>query len=232
MVWFTWLPAEAKETWLCESEWDAMLLGWMLRKADLPIAVASFTCGSGHVPPTEQLQKLPGQVTIFYDWDESGEKGSRKAALALNKRSRIAQVPKPDNCPVKGWDVSNAINASFTLTQFAAAASNAVKPALEPRKENPLRARLVTKRQFIFSSDHPESDHPMFVTNILDDHFRCPRKKLLLGQNPGKRGWQGKVVRLLGEDNLYALVHWMGDRRACRELLEDLELVEEGDPNA
>ncbi|NJL41108.1 MAG: AAA family ATPase [Leptolyngbyaceae cyanobacterium SM1_4_3] len=149
MVWFTWLPAEAKETWLCEGEWDAILLGWMLRKADSPIAVASFTCGASTVPPTEQLQKLPGQVTIFYDGDEAGDKGSRKVALALGDGARIAQVPRADDCQISGWDVSDAINAGFTLAQFAAAAANAVKPALEPRKENPLRARLVSNDELI-----------------------------------------------------------------------------------
>jgi hypothetical protein len=54
MVWLTRNTSEATETWLCEGEWDAMLLGYALARTDLPIAVACFTCGCGTVPPLDQ----------------------------------------------------------------------------------------------------------------------------------------------------------------------------------
>jgi len=51
-AYFTWNPSEATQTYLCEGEWDAIMLGWlMLQAGEQTIAVATFTCGSGNVPP-------------------------------------------------------------------------------------------------------------------------------------------------------------------------------------
>lgn len=159
-VFFTWLPAEAQETWLCEGEWDAMVMGKMLREGNAPIACATFTCGAGNVPSPEQLALLPGTVAIFYDRNDApmpngkipGDEGAKKVALALGDRGRIALVPMADDCPVQGWDVSNAIAAGFTLTDFTAAAVAAVAPpqsATATTKANPLKARLVSNDDMI-----------------------------------------------------------------------------------
>jgi DNA primase len=75
------------------------------------------------VPKQEELNRLPGQVVIFYDRDKAGEEGSQKLASALPERGRIALVPVPDNCQVKGWDISNALDAGYTWDDFKAAAS-------------------------------------------------------------------------------------------------------------
>lgn len=112
-VWFTYLPAEATATWLCEGEWDAIVLGWQVRQAELPIAVATFTTGCQTIPPDEQLALLPGSVIVFYDrndqplknGDRPGEVGARKVAKRLGDRCKIALVPMPNDCQVKGWDV-------------------------------------------------------------------------------------------------------------------------------
>jgi hypothetical protein len=151
-VFLTWLPAGAKETWLCEGEWDAMLLGKLLRDANVDIAVASFTCGASTVPPKEQLDLLPGTVAIFYDRNDKplkngkipGDEGAKKVAAALGDRGRIAQVPMPEGCDHHGWDVSDAINAKYGLTDFTAAAVGAIAPPPEqaPATANPLKANL------------------------------------------------------------------------------------------
>jgi hypothetical protein len=36
------------------------------------ITIATFTCGCNVIPCPKQLQRLPGQVFIFYDRDEPG----------------------------------------------------------------------------------------------------------------------------------------------------------------
>ncbi|WNZ28193.1 AAA family ATPase (plasmid) [Leptolyngbya sp. NK1-12] len=150
-VWFTWLPAEAEATWLCEGEWDAIMLGWQVRQAELPIAVASFTCGCSAVPPPSELKLLPGEVVIFYDRNDKplkdgtipGEKGATKLAQALGERGKIALVPMPQTCQIHGWDVSDALNHGFTLEDFLEAANRAVAATDEPAKtDNPLRAHL------------------------------------------------------------------------------------------
>lgn len=150
-VWFSYLPSEARETWLCEGEWDAMLLGWQVRQSELPVAVASFTCGCSAVPPETELALLPGQVIIFYDRNDKplkdgtrpGEKGAIKVAKALGDRGKVALVPMPQDCQIQGWDVSDALNNGFTLTDFLQAAAAALEATDTPSKgDNPLRAHL------------------------------------------------------------------------------------------
>jgi len=151
--WFTWRPAEATETWLCEGEWDAILLGWAVRSSGLPVAVATFTCGCSAVPPASELEQLPGDVIIFYDRNDQplksgiipGDAGAKKVAAALGDRGRVARVPMPDDCQIHGWDVSNALNHGFTLEHFMAAANQAMKvePELPTEKSNSLKSRLV-----------------------------------------------------------------------------------------
>ncbi|MBW4467994.1 MAG: AAA family ATPase [Pegethrix bostrychoides GSE-TBD4-15B] len=153
LVWFSYLPAEASQTWLCEGEWDAMLLGWHVRQADLPVAVASFTCGCKNVPPADQLELLPGDVTIFYDRNDKplkdgsrpGDDGALKAAKALGDRAKLGKVPMFLDSEAQGWDVTDAFKAGYTLTHFVAAAAAATAPPAPPevKKHNPLRERLV-----------------------------------------------------------------------------------------
>lgn len=150
-LFLTWLPAEATETWLCEGEWDAMMLGWAARQAELPVAVCSFTCGCSSVPPAGELEKMPGEVIIFYDRNDKplengkipGEEGAKKVAAALGDRAKIAQVPMPTYCEIEGWDVSDAFNAAYKIQDFIEAANNAVLTQPEkPQRTNPLREHL------------------------------------------------------------------------------------------
>ncbi|WP_041660550.1 AAA family ATPase [Acaryochloris marina] len=127
MVYFTHKPKAAKQTYLCEGEWDAILLGWAMRD-DTKIAISTFTCGCNVIPPTEQLQRLPGPVTIFYDLDPPGQKGAEKLALQLGHRAKIAQVPFNQTPIPKGWDISDALNADCSLSQIKAAARQATRP--------------------------------------------------------------------------------------------------------
>lgn len=160
-TWFTWLPDGAIATYLCEGEWDAMLLGWQARQNNSTIAVATFTCGCDTVPPLLELSKLPGKVTIFYDRNDNpngatgerpGEKGAIKVALALTGQAAIALVPqRPEHANILGWDVSDAINAGFSFDDFVAAATNAITPAppSPPKTSNPLEARVITNKELM-----------------------------------------------------------------------------------
>ncbi len=145
MTFFTHLPEQASRTWQCEGEWDAIRLGWLVKSSEQlkdSVAVACFTTGCGNVPTATELDKLPGQVTIFYDRNDKptksglipGEDGARKLAIALSGRSAIAAVPMPEDCQVKGWDASNALDAGYTLADFVqaeTAATEVVKPRAE-----------------------------------------------------------------------------------------------------
>jgi hypothetical protein len=139
-IFYTHLPEAATATWFCEGEWDAMRLGWLARQLQSTIAVCCSTAGCGTVPRQEVLESLPGVVTIFFDRNDAptkngtvpGEAGAQKLALALGERSRVALVPMPEDCVVKGWDVSNALDAGFSWADFVAAAQAAVQPEALP----------------------------------------------------------------------------------------------------
>ena len=122
-IWFTHNPDEAQETWFCEGEWDTLLLGELARQQGKKVAVACSTAGAGSLPKQEELCRLPGLVTTFFDRDEAGTKGAQKLVEALGERGRIALVPMKGDCQVKGWDVSNALDAGYTWEDFEAAAS-------------------------------------------------------------------------------------------------------------
>jgi archaellum biogenesis ATPase FlaH len=128
MVYCTHKLDQAKQTYLCEGEWDAMLLGWAMRDVT-DIAIATFTCGCNVIPCPEQLQRLLGQVFIFYDRDEPGQKGAEKLARVLGDRSWIARVPCRETTPPKGWDISDALNSGFTLEAIRTAARTATRLA-------------------------------------------------------------------------------------------------------
>ncbi|MGB3492793.1 MAG: AAA family ATPase [Elainellaceae cyanobacterium] len=152
MVFITHKPESATETWLCEGEWDAIMLGWMLREQK-EIAVACFTCGAGNVPPDDELEKLPGQITIFYDrndkplknGDRPGEVGATRAAERMGERAKISLVPMPNGCKTSGWDVSDAIQNGFDQAAFMEAAAVATKP----KSKNPVRSRLLTNDELM-----------------------------------------------------------------------------------
>ncbi len=166
-VFTTHQPDHPTQTWLCEGEWDAMYLGWLVRGSDLKnhIQVATFTAGSGNVPPQSELEKLQGDVIVFYDRDEAGEKGAAKVAAALTSRCKITTVPHPDNAPT-GWDVSDALNNGYDLDAFTEAATNAIQPTPTKGKENPLRSRLLTTDELIARApDYQEWLIPDLLTN-------------------------------------------------------------------
>jgi hypothetical protein len=147
VVWFTHQPVDPEQTWIVAGEWDAMALGWAMRDQSA-IAVCTFTAGEGNLPRDKaEMEKLKGQLVTFYDLDDAGTKGAAKVQAAFPDRCKVATVPAPQNAPV-GWDVSDSLNAGYTLSDFTEAAQVA-KAFTAPRKPNPLRDKLVTNRDLI-----------------------------------------------------------------------------------
>jgi hypothetical protein len=175
-VWFTHLPDNATETYLCEGEWDGMLLGWMAKQNNSGIAVATFTCGCETVPQESELVRLPGKVTIFYDRNDKpnektgerpGEKGAKKVATALGNRCAIALVPqKEEHASVHGWDISDAINAGFTWEDFVAAAAAAAVELPQERVANALENRTVSNSELMATA-------PDYIDWLVPDLLTC-----------------------------------------------------------
>lgn len=148
MVYTTHAPASPRETWLCEGEWDAIVLGWAVRHSELKndVQVSCFTCGAGNVPSNEELFKLRGTVVTLYDRDEAGAKGANAVGQRLKDRVRVGTVPAPQDVP-KGWDISDAMDQGlFTQIVAAVAAAKPWEPAKEP---NPLRDRIITNDEML-----------------------------------------------------------------------------------
>ncbi len=138
-IWFTYKPEDATQTWFAEGEWDAMRLGQIAEQQDEKVAIACSTGGCGTVPSRDHLDGLPGDIVIFYDRNDeprkdgtrSGDVGALKLALALGGRGRIGLVPMPNDCAVRGWDVSNALDDGFSWSDFEQAAVEATVPTVE-----------------------------------------------------------------------------------------------------
>jgi hypothetical protein len=89
------------------------------------------------VPSAEERSRLPGTVTILYDRDEAGLLGAQRLASSLEGRGQIALVPMPEDCQIKGWDVSNALDAGYTWEDLRAATLVEVTPPSKPYKHEP-----------------------------------------------------------------------------------------------
>lgn len=176
-VFFTWNPPGAEQTFLCEGEWDAMMLGWrvMNHPEGEKIAVACFTCGCGSVPDQPELSRLPGQIVIFYDLNDEpgkdgrkpGEEGAKKAAWAIGDRALIGSVPQlAEDEEIEGWDISDALTRGFDVDDIIAAAKDAVPAPPTERPPNALRDRLVSFKELVErTSDTQEWIVPGLLTS-------------------------------------------------------------------
>ena len=171
-VFFTHQPENAKQTYLCEGEWDAIRLGWEMRDAEYT-AVACFTCGCSASPSVEELDRLPGDVIIFYDLDEPGKKGAQKLAERLGKRAKIATVPAPED-RLDGWDISDALN--YTDLETIQAAANAAASWKPPAKVSQLRQRII-------SNDELMARAPDYIDWLIPDVL-TPNELFILGMPP------------------------------------------------
>ncbi len=215
-VWFTHKPDAATETWLCEGEWDAILLAQVMRSQKTGnIAIATTTTGAGNVPDREQLDLFVGKVTIWYDLDQPGTDGAQKMAKALGDRAVIAIVPAPAEHK-SGYDVSDAINDGKTLQDFLDAAQQAI-PAIQAQvpEANSLRSRLKSATEIMDTApDYVEYlCYELITANELQIIASPPRagKSLLMlslarcvatGQDfMGRPTEQGKVLYIIVEDD-------------------------------
>jgi len=104
--WYFTLQTEGKELWICEGEWDALLLGQTLYDQQLEISVCTATCGAGGIPKDLSPLDHYDRIVIFYDRDDAGEKGAKKLAEAIGDRAFISTIPAPVDHK-KGFDITD-----------------------------------------------------------------------------------------------------------------------------
>ena len=148
MTYITHAPERPTQTWLCEGEWDAIMMGWRVKHdPDLSqrVSVACFTCGAGNVPHSSEWERLQWPILVWYDRDDAGQKGARKLQQQMKSICRICDVPVPRDRPApSGWDVSDAINEGL-FGEFPPAATN----TKEWKSPNPLRKRMITNDELL-----------------------------------------------------------------------------------
>jgi 5S rRNA maturation endonuclease (ribonuclease M5)/transcription antitermination factor NusG len=140
--WFT-RKTDAKEIWICEGEWDAIVMANHL--GDRAIDVCTSTTGAGNVPNDLSPLARYDRICIFYDLDEAGKAGAEKLAGKLGDRAKIATVPHPENCKA-GYDVTDALGDKFAIENFIESAKVAIGP---PPTKNELRERLITTQELL-----------------------------------------------------------------------------------
>lgn len=103
-------PAGSR-VWVCEGEWDAMALRWLLSLARRKGEIVSYVPGAG-VFKREWAALFKGHdVVLCYDNDEAGDKGSARAAEVLAREPRsIRFLHWPDTLP-RGWDIRDYVVA-------------------------------------------------------------------------------------------------------------------------
>ncbi len=201
-IYFTHNPPHATRTFFCEGEWDAICLGWLASQRGEQVAIACSTSGCSSTPSPEQLALLPGEVLIFYDRNDkpksdgtrAGEEGALKMALALAGRGRIAQVPMPDGCTKPGWDVSDALNAGYTWSDFEKAASAAVDVELtSATKENGNGGNGTPERQtFVAMRER--------LIELLNRALTPSAQTEALNELSLSSGWSVREIRTLVDD--------------------------------
>jgi hypothetical protein len=118
----------AKRVWLCEGEWDAMAMRWLLRECgERGDAVASLP-GARSLKP-EWVALLRGKkVTVCGDNDEDGDRMAEKVWRALGGVG-VDFVNWPDSLPTK-YDVRDFVSAR---TKNPARALAALRALLSPK---------------------------------------------------------------------------------------------------
>ncbi len=144
-VWVVYNPQDATQNWYTEGEWDAMALGYLAMCTGEKVAIACSTGGCGKVPPVEQLNTLPRPLFTWFDRNDGlnkqglrpGDEGARKLVEVLSGHGFAAQVPMPENCEVKGWDVSDALGNGYGMDDFRTAAERAYKAHISANESGP-----------------------------------------------------------------------------------------------
>ncbi len=129
-VWTIYNPEGATQTWYTEGEWDGMALAYLAHCQSEKVAIACSTSGCGTVPPVEQLNALTCPLFTFFDRNDGlntlgvrpGDNGARKLVEVLAGRGVVALVPMPEDCEIKGWDVSDSLAHGYGMNDFRAAA--------------------------------------------------------------------------------------------------------------
>jgi MoxR-like ATPase len=135
----------SEAVYLCEGEWDAIALQWMLRRLNEPGVVVGVP-GAGTFKP-EWVQWLQGrQVHTLYDYDNAGRKGEELVLERLKGHVRkLTFVHWPDEVPL-GFDTRDWIVYGAITRDTAPECWEKLKRRFheKPKWQNPETPKVVT----------------------------------------------------------------------------------------
>jgi len=170
--WYFTHQPEGKEIWICEGEWDALLLGQKLYNNQSDISICTATCGAGGIPKDLSALDQYDRIVIFYDLDDAGEKGAKKLAESIGDRAFIGTVPACEN-PKNGYDITDGFK------EFGDQYLEMLQEASKRREAPPVIEEIVEKiieqpEQEIIHLDRYDPDEPP-----ISEHFnQIAQKKL------------------------------------------------------
>lgn len=188
--------------WLCEGEWDAIALGWMVKNSSVAglITVATATTGAGNVPPGQEIDLwMPDQsapIVTWFDLDKAGREGAEKwrkklgsrvanADLTLTRTRTLEGDAFEGAGAVDGFDMSDAIAGGVELKDLLAEAARAIaaipkattdQPPTATKEVNPLRKHL-------FRNDEYIAQAPDYIDWLVQD-LLTPNELFVLGMPP------------------------------------------------
>lgn len=169
--WYFTLQADSTELWICEGEWDALLLGQILYDNQINISVCTATCGSGNIPKDLSPLDQYDRIVIFYDLDDSGETGAKKLADAIGDRAIIAKTPSPIE-PKKGYDITDGFKEFGD--QYLAMLQDAATPVIAEIIEEVVEEIAEKPEQEVIHLDRYDPDEPP-----ISEHFNQVAQKKL-----------------------------------------------------
>lgn len=99
--------------YICEGEWDAIALSWLLARAGVLNAAAVGVPGAGTFKD-EWIEDLHGyKIVLCYDNDPAGEQGSVKAYNKLKDNVKAIQILKWPGQASRGFDIRDFIKGGF-----------------------------------------------------------------------------------------------------------------------
>ncbi|NMF60156.1 DUF5906 domain-containing protein [Pseudanabaena yagii] len=181
--WYFTHQPDGKELWICEGEWDALLLGQKLYNEQSNISVATATCGAGGIPKDLSPLDQYDRIVIFYDLDypdnkgrRAGQDGAKKLAEAIGDRAFVATVPAPEN-PKNGYDITDGFkefgDQYLEMLIKASKTENTIDVVSEEITEAAQSATQETEQEIIHLDRYDPDEPP------ISEHFnQIAQKKL------------------------------------------------------
>jgi ribosomal protein L37AE/L43A/CRP-like cAMP-binding protein len=101
------------QVWICEGEWDAIAMSWLLKKAGRTADIVVGVPGAGTFKDEWVFWFRGHHVNLVYDNDLAGERGMEKARMQLEKIPKTMKyIWWPESRP-EGWDIRDEVKSGI-----------------------------------------------------------------------------------------------------------------------